>query len=180
MAMDVVDDEIRGGDMQYAAIELDAGGAAVGKAGSLFFMADGGVMAAVFGDGRGARAGPLGRLLGAGRRLITGGSLFITVCSNAAWSWRRAAFAAPCPGKLMAMNLRRLGVRFDIRLVGKVRAALFGGEGLFLARLSGPGAVWLQGLRFSRLASRVFAAAPQTRGGRREEGGLGGLLGDLR
>ena len=80
-------------------------------------------------------------------------------------------------------------VDFDIQYVGKVKTALFGGEGLFLARLTGPGTLWLQSLPFSRLASRVFAAAPQL-GGRKEEGGMlgvaaagsvlgGGLLGGL-
>ncbi|MEO7150194.1 MAG: AIM24 family protein, partial [Burkholderiaceae bacterium] len=68
-------------------------------------------------------------------------------------------------------------VDFEIQYVGKVKTALFGGEGLFFARVRGPGTVWLQSLPFSRLASRVFAAAPQ-RGGSREEGGvLGGLVG---
>ena len=76
------------------------------------------------------------------------------------------------------------GVDFDIQFVGKVKTALFGGEGLFLARVAGPGTVWMQSLPFSRLASRVFAAAPQ-RGGSREEGsmlggfGAGGLLGGV-
>ena len=68
-------------------------------------------------------------------------------------------------------------VNFEIQYVGKIKTALFGGEGLFLAKISGPGTVWLQSLPFSRLASRVFAAAPQ-RGGSREEGSLlGGVLG---
>ena len=68
-------------------------------------------------------------------------------------------------------------VQFEIQYVGKVKTALFGGEGLFFAKVTGPGTVWLQSLPFSRLASRVFAAAPQ-RGGSREEGGLlGGLVG---
>lgn len=76
------------------------------------------------------------------------------------------------------------GVDFDIEYVGKIKTALFGGEGLFFARLSAPGTVWLQSLPFSRLASRVFAAAPQ-RGGSKEEGSIlggfaaGGLLGGL-
>ena len=66
-------------------------------------------------------------------------------------------------------------VSFDIQFVGKIKTALFGGEGLFLAQLQGPGRVWIQSLPFSRLASRIFAAAPQ-RGGAREEGSvLGGL-----
>ena len=65
-------------------------------------------------------------------------------------------------------------VSFEIQYVGKIKTALFGGEGLFLAKLSGPGTLWLQSLPFSRLASRVFAAAPQM-GGKREESSLGGL-----
>lgn len=75
-------------------------------------------------------------------------------------------------------------VNFEIQYVGKVKTALFGGEGLFFARVTGPGTVWLQSLPFSRLASRVFAAAPQ-HGGSREEGsllggfGAGGLLGGV-
>ena len=62
-------------------------------------------------------------------------------------------------------------VNFEIQYVGKIKTALFGGEGLFLARMTGPGTIWLQSLPFSRLASRVFAAAPQ-RGGGRDEGSL--------
>ncbi len=75
-------------------------------------------------------------------------------------------------------------VNFEIQYVGKIKTALFGGEGLFLAKLTGPGEVWLQSLPFSRLASRIFAAAPQ-RGGSREEGSMlggfagGGLLGSV-
>ena len=75
-------------------------------------------------------------------------------------------------------------VTFEIQYVGKIKTALFGGEGLFFAKVTGPGTVWLQSLPFSRLASRVFAAAPQ-RGGSREEGsvlggfGAGGLLGGV-
>ena len=68
-------------------------------------------------------------------------------------------------------------VNFEIQYVGKIKTALFGGEGLFFAKLTGPGTVWLQSLPFSRLASRVFAAAPQN-GGSREQGSiLGGLAG---
>jgi hypothetical protein len=68
-------------------------------------------------------------------------------------------------------------VNFEIQYVGKIKTALFGGEGLFFAKVTGPGTVWLQSLPFSRLASRVFAAAPQ-RGGAREEGSvLGGVVG---
>jgi uncharacterized protein (AIM24 family) len=70
-------------------------------------------------------------------------------------------------------------VSYDIQYVGKLKSALFGGEGLFFATLKGPGTVWLQSLPFSRLASRIYAAAPQAGGRRREEGSLLGGLGNL-
>jgi uncharacterized protein (AIM24 family) len=74
-------------------------------------------------------------------------------------------------------------INFEIQYVGKVKTALFGGEGLFFAKVTGPGTVWLQSLPFSRLASRVFAAAPQM-GGSREQGSVlggfgGGVLGGI-
>ncbi|MFM8769200.1 MAG: AIM24 family protein, partial [Rubrivivax sp.] len=84
-------------------------------------------------------------------------------------------------GCLVAMTPN---VNFEIQYVGKIKTALFGGEGLFFAKVTGPGSVWLQSLPFSRLASRVFAAAPQ-RGGSREEGSVltglvgGGVLGGI-
>ena len=70
-------------------------------------------------------------------------------------------------------------VSYDIQMIGGLKTALFGGEGLFFATLRGPGKVWLQSLPFSRLASRIYAAAPQTGGGRREEGSILGNLGNL-
>lgn len=70
-------------------------------------------------------------------------------------------------------------VSYDIQMIGGLKTALFGGEGLFFATLRGPGKVWLQSLPFSRLASRIYAAAPQTGGARREEGSLLGGLGNL-
>ena len=71
-------------------------------------------------------------------------------------------------------------VGYDIQFVGKIKTALFGGEGLFFATLTGPGRAWLQSLPLSRMADRIYKAAPAAQGGRREEGsilgGLGGLL----
>ena len=258
MAMDVVDYEIKGSEMQFVEVELDPGEAAVGEAGSLFFMDAGIGMDTVFGDGSGAGGGGFfGKLLGAGKRLVTGESLFTTVYTNQSPQKQRVAFAAPYPGKILPMDLRQLGgtlicqkdaflcaargvslgiffqqklgvgffggegfimqklegeglafvhaggsivkrelqpgqtlmvdtgcvvaftpnVNFEIQYVGKIKTALFGGEGLFLAKLSGPGTVWLQSLPFSRLASRIFAAAPQRGGSREESGLLGGLAG---
>jgi uncharacterized protein (TIGR00266 family) len=255
MAMDVVDYEIKGAEMQFVEIELDPGEAAVGEAGSMFWMDANISMDAVFGDGSGGGgAGLFGKLLSAGKRLVTGESLFTTVYTNQGGGKQKVAFAAPYPGKILPMDLRQLGgmlicqkdaflcaargvslgiamqkklstgffggegfimqklegdglafvhaggsilrrelkagetvmvdtgcvvaytpsVNFEIQYVGKIKTALFGGEGLFLAKLSGPGTLWLQSLPFSRLASRVFAAAPQ-RGGSKEESALGGL-----
>jgi uncharacterized protein (TIGR00266 family) len=263
MAMDVVDYEIKGSEMQFVEVELDPGEAAVGEAGSMMFMDAGIAMDTVFGDGSASTGGLFGKLLGAGKRLITGESLFTTVFTNQGQSKLRIAFAAPYPGKIIPMDLRQLGgmlvcqkdaflcaakgvslglylqqkmstgffggegfimqklegdglafvhaggtvvkrelkpgqtllidtgcvvaftpnINFEIQYVGKIKTAMFGGEGLFFAKVTGPGTVWLQSLPFSRLASRVFAAAPQ-RGGSREEGSLlgagllgGGLLG---
>jgi uncharacterized protein (TIGR00266 family) len=257
MSMDVVDYKVIGAEMQFVEVELDPGEAMVGEAGSLMYMEDGIDMDTVFGDGSGGGGGGLfGKLLGAGKRLLTGESLFTTVYVNKGPAKRKVAFAAPYPGKIIAVDLRAVGgrliaqrdaflcaargvqlgiafqqklgvgffggegfimqklegdglcfvhsggtvvkrelaagetlrvdtgclvamagqVEFDIQYVGKIKTALFGGEGLFFAVLRGPGTVWLQSLPFSRLASRVFAAAPQTGGGRREEGSiLGGL-----
>jgi uncharacterized protein (TIGR00266 family) len=257
MAMDVVDFEIKGSEMQFVEVELDPGEAAVGEAGSMMFMDAGIAMDTVFGDGSASAGGLFNKLLGAGKRLVTGESLFTTVYTNQARSKSRIAFAAPYPGKILPMDLRQLGgmlicqkdaflcaakgvslgiylqqkmsvgffggegfimqklegdglafvhaggtcikrelqpgqtllidtgcvvaftpnVNFEIQYVGKIKTALFGGEGLFFAKVTGPGTVWLQSLPFSRLASRVFASAPQ-RGGSREEGSLlGGVLG---
>ena len=264
MAMDVVDFEIKGEEMQFVEVELDPGEAAIGEAGSMMFMDAGVEMDTVFGDGsRQQNGGLFGKLLGAGKRLITGESLFTTIYTNQGSGKRRVAFAAPYAGKILPMDLKQLGgtlicqkdaflcaargvslgialqkrlgagffggegfimqrldgdglafvhaggtvvrrelqagetlfvdtgcvvaytpgVDFDIQYVGKIKTALFGGEGLFLAKMTGPGQVWLQSLPFSRLASRIFAAAPQTGGRGREEGsvlggfGAGGLLG---
>lgn len=264
--MHVIDYRIHGDDMQLVELELDPGESAIGEAGSMLYMEDGIEMDTLFGDGSHRESGFLGKLMGAGKRLITGESLFTTVYRNQASGKRKVGFAAPYPGKILPMRLDQLGgtlicqkdaflcaahgvsigihfqrklgvgffggegfimqrlqgdglafvhaggtviqrqlqagetlrldtgclvahtpsVAFDIEYVGKIKTALFGGEGLFLARLSGPGTVWMQSLPFSRLASRVFAAAPQRGSGGREEGtllsglGLGagaGLLG---
>lgn len=264
MAMDVVDYEIKGAEMQFVEVELDPGEAAIGEAGSMMFMDAGIGMDTVFGDGSKNQGGFFGKLLGAGKRLVTGESLFTTIYTNESSVKRRIAFASPYPGKIMAMDLSRLGgtlicqkdaflcaargvslgialqqklsvgffggegfimqkldgdgmafvhaggtvvkrelqhgetllvdtgcvvaytpnVSFEIQYVGKIKTALFGGEGLFFAKLTGPGTVWMQSLPLSRLASRIFAAAPQ-RGGSREEGSIlggvaaGGLLGGI-
>jgi uncharacterized protein (AIM24 family) len=109
MAMDVVDYEIKGSEMQFVEVELDPGEAAIGEAGSMMFMDAGISMDTVFGDGAAQTGGFFGKLLGAGKRLVTGESLFTTVYSNAATLKQRVAFAAPYPGKILPMDLRQLG-----------------------------------------------------------------------
>jgi uncharacterized protein (AIM24 family) len=88
------------------------------------------------------------------------------------------------PGETMRLDTGCLvafegSVDYDIEMVKGIKTALFGGEGLFYASLTGPGKVWIQSLPFSRLASRVYAAAPQTGGRRKGEGSILGGLGDL-
>ena len=205
-------------------------------------------------------SGLMGKLLGAGKRLISGATLFTTIYHNEGTGKRRVAFAAPYPGRIVPIDLRELGgeficqkdsflcaargvaldvafqrklgtalfggegfvmqrltgdgrafiraggmlaertlgvgetlrvdtgcvvgfqpsVNFDIQYVGKLKSAIFGGEGLFFATLRGPGRVWLQSLPISRLAGRVLAYAPRAGGiGGREEGSLLGVFGGL-
>lgn len=109
MAMDVVDFEIKGSEMQLVEVELDPGEAAIGEAGSMMFMEAGIAMDTIFGDGSQQQTGFFGKLLGAGKRLITGESLFTTIYSNNASSKQRVAFAAPYPGKILPMDLKQLG-----------------------------------------------------------------------
>src|SRR3982750_1723855 len=98
MAMDVVDYEIRGAEMQFVEVELDPGEAAIGEAGSMMFMDAGIDMDTVFGDASGQGGGGfVDKLLGAGKRLVTGESIFTTVYTNHANVKRRVAFAAPYP-----------------------------------------------------------------------------------
>ena len=261
MAMDVVDYEIFGSEMQYVEVELDPGEAAVGEAGVMMYMQDGIQMDTVFGDGSAQQSGFMGKLLGAGKRLLTGEGLFTTVFHNEASAKKRIAFAAPYPGKIVPMDLAQLGgtlicqkdsflcaakgvslgiafqkklgvglfggegfimqkldgdgmafvhaggtlmertlapgevlrvdtgcvvafqptVDFDIQFVGKIKSAIFGGEGLFFATLRGPGKVWLQSLPLSRLANRIILSAPAAGGRSADQGSLlgAGVLGGL-
>jgi uncharacterized protein (TIGR00266 family) len=257
--MHEVDFEIVGDDLQFVKIELDPREAVVAEAGSMMYIEDGIQMDTVFGDGSQQSKGFMGALMGAGKRLITGESLFMTVFHNEDSRKRKVAFAAPYPGRIQPLHLAELGgellcqkdsflcaakgvaigvafnkrfgaglfggegfimqrltgdgwafvhaggtleertlaageglrvdtgclvalqpsVTYDIQLVGGIKTAIFGGEGLFFATLRGPGKVWLQSLPFSRLASRIYAAAPQTGRGGREEGSALGALGSL-
>lgn len=250
--MHVIDYKVHGDDMQFVEIELDPNEAVVAEAGGMMFMDDGIAMETIFGDGSTQNRGFVGALLGAGKRLLTGESLFMTVFQNEGAGKRRVAFGAPYPGKILPIPLASIGgeliaqkdsflcaakgvsvsiafqkklgaglfggegfimqrlqgdgwafihaggtlyertlapgetlrvdtgcivafqpsVDYDIQMVGGIKTAFFGGEGLFFATLRGPGKIWLQSLPFSRLAGRIVGAA---RGGREEGSALGGL-----
>lgn len=255
-----IDYTIYGEEMQYVELELDPQEAVIAEAGSFMMMDDGIKMDTIFGDGSEKNKGFLGSLLGAGKRLLTGESLFMTAFYNTdSFSKKRLSFAAPYPGKIIPIDLTRfekkficqkdaflvaakgvsVGIEFskklgrgffggegfimqklegdglafvhaggttcqkeltageklkvdtgciigftqdvdyDIEFVGGIKNSLFGGEGLFFATLTGPGTVYIQSLPFSRLASRVWAAAPKGGGKDKGEGSLLGGLGNL-
>ena len=110
MAMDVVDYEIKGAEMQFVEVELDPGEAAIGEAGIIFKQEAAYEMDTVFGDGSAQQgSGLFGKLIGAGKRLVTGESLFTTVYTNQGSGKKRVAFGAPYPGKILPMDLRQLG-----------------------------------------------------------------------
>jgi uncharacterized protein (TIGR00266 family) len=256
-----IDFKIYGDDMQFVEIELDPEESAIAEAGSMMYKDASIEFTTIFGDGsaQDQSGGFVGKLMGAGKRLLTGESLFMTVFTHTGGGKAHVAFAAPYPGSVIPMSLADLGgtlicqkdaflcgakgvsvgiafqrkiltglfggegfimqklegdgmvfvhaggtvierklgageqlhvdtgclvalepsVDYDIQQAGGVKSMFFGGEGLFLATLRGPGTVWLQSLPFSRLAGRMLAAAPQGGGQRKGEGSVLGGLGDL-
>jgi uncharacterized protein (TIGR00266 family) len=258
MASDIIDYQIIGGDLQAVIITLDPGEAVFAEAGAMMYMREGITMATTLDPN--ARAGSFfDKLVGAGKRVLAGDSVFVTLFGNEGARRTDVAFAAPYPGRIVPLNLadwggkvmaqknsflcaargtdisvaftRRFGVGFfggegfilqqltgdglaflhasgtlqvidlapgevlrvdtgclvafqptvdyDIQSVPGIKTALFGGEGLFFVRLTGPGRVILQTLPFSRLADRIIAASPRAGGRSREEGSLLGGLGSL-
>jgi uncharacterized protein (TIGR00266 family) len=257
--MHEVDYRIIGGSMQFVEVELDPQEAVVAEAGAMMFMEDGIEMETIFGDGSRQQSGFLGALMGAGKRLLTGESMFMTVFQNAGLGKKKVAFGAPYPGTIIPIHLSEIGgeliaqkdaflcaakgvsigiafqkklgvglfggegfimerlvgdglafvhaggtlmnrdlgpgetlrvdtgcivgfqpsVSYDIQFVGKIKSALFGGEGLFFATLRGPGRIWLQSLPLSRMADRLYSAAPKAGGTARDEGSVLGGLGRL-
>jgi uncharacterized protein (TIGR00266 family) len=153
--MHEIDYKIHGDDMQFVEIELDPSEAVVAEAGGMMFMDDGIAMETVFGDGAPRTGGIMGALLGAGKRLLTGESLFMTVFQNQGAAKRRVAFGAPYPGKILPLHLRDLGgeliaqkdsflcaakgVSIGIAFQKRLGAGLFGGEGFIMQRLTGDG-----------------------------------------
>jgi uncharacterized protein (TIGR00266 family) len=257
--MHEIDYKIVGEDLQFVEIEIDPGEATVAEAGGMMYMDDGIEMETIFGDGSQKQTGFMGALMGAGKRLLTGESLFMKVFLNRSTAKRRIAFGAPYPGRIVAVRLSDIGgeliaqkdsflcaakgvsigiafqkklgvglfggegfimerlqgdgwafvhaggmlqertlapgelvrvdtgcivalqptVSYDIEYVGKIKTALFGGEGLFFATLRGPGRIWLQSLPLSRMANRIVSAVPGLMRGGKEEGSILGGLGNL-
>jgi uncharacterized protein (TIGR00266 family) len=255
---DDIDFEIKGHELQFIEIELDPGESAVAEAGGMVWKDASVDMTTVFGDGSHQQQGFMGKLLGAGQRLLTGESLFMTVFTHNGQGKARVAFGAPVPGTILPIRLRDVGgklicqkdsflaaakgvsigihfqkrvmtglfggegfimqklegdgwvfvqmggtlierelapgqqihvdtgciaamtstVDFDLITAGGVKSMIFGGEGVFFARLTGPGKVWIQSLPFARLAGRMAAAAAGG-GPNRGEGSLLGGLGDM-
>jgi uncharacterized protein (TIGR00266 family) len=255
---DEVDYKIVGDDMQFVEVELDPNEMVIADAGAMMYMTPGIHMQTVFGDPSKTDQGLLGKVFAAGKRVLTGESLFITTFTNQGSGKQQAAFAAPYPGKIVAMDLAQLGgellcqknsflcaargvsigvaftkrigaglfggegfilerltgdgiafvhaggtfhqrrlaagdtlrvdtgcivafqpsVEYDIGFVGGLKNMLFGGEGVFLATLTGPGDVWLQSLPFARLADRIHATGG-VRGKKTDEGSILGGLGKV-
>jgi uncharacterized protein (TIGR00266 family) len=154
-----IDYKIHGDDMQFVEIELDPAEAVVAEAGSMMFMDDSIAMETIFGDGSKQNSGFMGALLGAGKRLLTGESLFMTVFQNQGAGKRRVAFGAPYPGKIVPVNLSEVGgeliaqkdaflcaakgVSVGIAFQKRIGAGLFGGEGFIMERLTGDGLAFI-------------------------------------
>lgn len=252
-----IDYTLHGEEMQCVEIELDPQETVIAESGSFMFMDNGIEMETIFGDGSKQEGGLLNKVLGAGKRLLVGESLFMTAFTNHGYEKRRVSFAAPYAGKIVPLNLAQLGgkiicqkdaflcaakgvsigiefqrklgtglfggegfimeklegdgmafvhaggyiiekqlkpgesfrvdtgcivaftgsVNYDIQFVKGVKNAIFGGEGLFFAVLSGSGTVWLQSLPVSRLATRILSYARP--GNRKEEGSILGGIGNL-
>ena len=155
--MHEVDYEIQGEEMQFVEVELDPGEGAIAEAGAMMFMHSGIEMKTIFGDG--GERGVMDKLLGAGKRLLTGESLFMTEFVNRGAGKQRVAFASPYPGKIIPVHLAELGGRIvaqkDAFLCGakgvslgiafqkKIGTALFGGEGFIMQSLEGDGLAFL-------------------------------------
>ncbi len=252
-----IDYKIYGEELQFVEIELDPNETAIAESGSFLMMDNDIQMQTIFGDGSQQQgSGIFGKLLSAGKRLLTGESLFMTAFTNVGHGKKRVSFAAPYTGKIIPLDLslyngkiiaqkdaflcaakgvsvgiefqRRLGtgifggegfimqklegdglsfvhaggyvvekelqpgeilkvdtgcvvaytsnVDFDIEFIRGIKNWMFGGEGLFFAKLQGPGKVWIQSLPISRLAGRMMQYATVNR---KEEGSILGGLGNL-
>ncbi|OQP66027.1 hypothetical protein A3860_15690 [Niastella vici] len=150
-----IDYKIYGEEMQYVEVELDPGETAIAESGAFMMMDDGIQMQTMFGDGSKPQQGLLGKLVSAGKRMLTGESLFMTAFTNAGQGKKRVSFASPYPGKIIALDLMELGgkvvaqkdaflcaakgVSVGIEFQRKLGTGLFGGEGFIMEKLEGDG-----------------------------------------
>ncbi|MEO5354554.1 MAG: TIGR00266 family protein [Magnetococcus sp. XQGC-1] len=155
----VVDYEIIGGDMQLVEVELDPGETVIAEAGAMNYMEDGIDFAAKMGDGSAPSAGILSDIFSAGKRLLTGESLFMTHFTNVGRGKQRVAFAAPFPGRIIPLDLSllggellcqkdaflcaALGTGVGIAFTQRLGTGFFGGEGFILQKLTGDGMVFI-------------------------------------
>jgi len=253
-----VDYKVIGDDIQIVEVELDPGETVIAEAGAMNYMDDGITFEAKMGDGSKPDSGLFGKLMDAGKRAITGESIFLTHFTNSGSGKKSVAFAAPYPGKIIPIDMTKVngellcqkdaflcaalgtevgiaftkrlgagffggegfilqrlmgdgmafvhaggtvikkklnndiirvdtgcivaftsGINYDIERAGSLKSMFFGGEGLFLATLSGRGVVLLQSLPFSRMADRILQHAPSAGGSRKGEGSVLGGIGDL-
>ncbi len=243
MRSDEIDFQIIGQSMQLVEVTLDQGETVIAEAGAMNYMEDGIAFETKMGDGSDANQGIMGKLFSAGKRMMTGESVFMTHFSNQDYQRKTVAFAAPYPGSIISVDLAEIGggvtcqkdaflcaalgtkiditfnkrlgsgffggegfilerlegdglaflhaggtiiekelngetlrvdtgclvgfsdgIDYDIEMTKGLKSMLFGGEGLFIATLSGHGKVWIQSLPFSRLADRVIQHAPNIGG----------------
>jgi len=150
-----IDYHIYGEEMQFVEIELDPREGVVAESGSFMMMEDGITMETIFGDGSNQSEGILGKLFSAGKRLLTGESLFMTVFSNSGMGKKKVSFASPYPGKIIPIDLSVFGGKFicqkdaflcaakgvsvGIEFSKKMGRGLFGGEGFIMQKLEGDG-----------------------------------------
>lgn len=248
MRSDEIDFQIIGQSMQLVEVTLDQGETVIAEAGAMNYMEDGIEFETKMGDGSDANQGVMGKLFSAGKRMLTGESVFMTHFSNHHHERKTVAFAAPYPGSIIGVDLAEIGggvtcqkdaflcaalgtkiditfnkrlgsgffggegfilerlegdglafmhaggtiiekelngevlrvdtgclvgfsdgIDYDIEMTKGLKSMLFGGEGLFIATLSGHGKVWLQSLPFSRLADRIIQHAPNIGGSNKGE-----------
>jgi uncharacterized protein (TIGR00266 family) len=150
-----IDYRIFGEEMQYVEVELDPNETAIAESGAFLMMDDGVQMQTMFGDGSKPAQGLLGKLMSAGKRVLTGESLFMTAFTNVGQGKKRVSFASPYPGKIIPLDLQELngkvvaqkdsflcaakGVSIGIELQRKLGTGLFGGEGFIMQKLEGDG-----------------------------------------
>lgn len=150
-----VDYEVFGGDMQIVEVELDPGETVIAEAGAMNYMEEGITFESRMGDGSKVKEGVLGKMLNVGKRVLTGESIFLTHFTNEDSGKKRVAFAAPYPGKIIPVDMTKvggelfcqkdaflaaaLGTEVGIAFTKRLGAGFFGGEGFILQRLRGDG-----------------------------------------